>query len=124
MNLTSGALVQILNGKTPENPKFQLINARKIGSSANADRYRLILSDGDYMYSHVMLAAQLNPLIVEGSLDNLAVLEAAKYMCNTLNGDKKVIILLEIKVLQTGRYIDTGDWSYSGYCTLLLTLPN
>lgn len=104
MNLTNGALVQILNGKTPENPVFQLINAKKIGSAANAnvDRYRLILSDGDHMYSHIMLAAQLNPMIADGSLDNMAIIEVMNYMCNVLNGDKKVIILLGLKVLEKG----------------------
>ncbi|KAI8787409.1 replication protein A 70 kDa DNA-binding subunit-like [Biomphalaria glabrata] len=108
MKLSNNAILQILHELTPENPKFQVINAKKIESAANSvDRYRLLLSDGDYLYSHVMLAAQLNRFMESNEITNYAVIEVTKYMCNKLAGDKRVIIILDLKVLASGA--DVGE---------------
>ncbi|KAK3769131.1 hypothetical protein RRG08_067108 [Elysia crispata] len=102
MKLTTGVILEILNGATPEKPVFQVINAKKIESSNSVDRYRLLLSDGEYVYSHVMLAAQLNKVMENNGVPNLSVIEATRYLCNKLQGDKRVIILLDLKVLALG----------------------
>ncbi|KAH9504580.1 60S acidic ribosomal protein P1 [Bulinus truncatus] len=108
MKLSNGAILKILNGLTPENPAFQVIHAKKIEASAQGqalDRYRLLLSDGDYLYSHVMLAAQLNKYMETNEICNHSVIEVTKYMCNKLQGDKRVIIILDLKVLASGTVI-------------------
>ncbi|GFS15991.1 replication protein A 70 kDa DNA-binding subunit [Elysia marginata] len=102
MRLSSGVILEILNGANPDKPVFQVINAKKIESANSVDRYRLLLSDGEYVYSHVMLAAQLNKVMENNTVPNLSVIEATRYLCNKLQGDKRVIILLDLKVLAPG----------------------
>lgn len=104
MRLSSGVILEILNGANPEKPVFQVINAKKIESTNSVDRYRLLLSDGEYVYSHVMLAAQLNKIMENNGVPNLSVIEVNKYLCNKLQGqeEKRVIILLDFKVLAPG----------------------
>lgn len=95
--------MDIINGETPDKPVFQVINAKKIDSANTVDRYRLLISDGKYLYSHVMLAAQLNKLMANNEITNNSVIEVTKFMCNKLQGDKRVIILLEVNVLAKGK---------------------
>ncbi|CAI9740572.1 A 70 kDa DNA-binding subunit-like [Octopus vulgaris] len=97
--LTSGALQTIINGENIEKPILQILSSKKIPSSAGAERYRLLLSDGQLSYSSVMLATQLNPMMEDGSLDNLSVIKLNKFLCNIIQNDKKVIILLDLEVI-------------------------
>lgn len=99
--LSSRSILEILNGLTPEKPLLQVINIKKITAPNTKDRYRLLLSDGENTYSHVMLAAQMNKFLESDELTNFAVIKANKYMCNQL-GDKRVIILLELTVVSSG----------------------
>eukprot|EP00106_Octopus_bimaculoides_P012470 XP_014779912.1 PREDICTED: replication protein A 70 kDa DNA-binding subunit-like [Octopus bimaculoides] len=97
--LTSGALQTIINGENIENPILQILSSKKIPSSAGAERYRLLLSDGQLSYSSVMLATQLNSMMEDGSLDNMSVIKVNKYLCNIIQNDKKVIIVLDLSVI-------------------------
>ncbi|XP_005109695.1 replication protein A 70 kDa DNA-binding subunit [Aplysia californica] len=106
MKLSSGVLLEILNGATPEKPVLQVINAKKITAPNTVDRYRLLLSDGDHTYSHAMLAAQMNKFLENEELTSYSIIEVTKYMCNTL-GEKRVIILLDLKVITSGT--DVGE---------------
>ncbi|PVD31676.1 hypothetical protein C0Q70_07094 [Pomacea canaliculata] len=47
-----------------------------------------------------MLASQLNHLMEE--IDPLCIVQADKFMCNRMQGDKRVIILLDVKILKKG----------------------
>ncbi|GAB1608186.1 replication protein A 70 kDa DNA-binding subunit-like [Argonauta hians] len=97
--LTSGALQKIINGENVDKPILQILSSKKIPSSAGAERYRLLLSDSQLNYSSVMLATQLNSMMDDGTLDNLSVIKVDKYLCNTIQNDKKVIILLDLSVV-------------------------
>lgn len=100
--LSSGALEAIINGQNFDKPVLQVISSKKItAQGSSADRYRLLLSDGEVSYSHAMLATQLNSLM-DGELDNLAVIQVDKYLCNTIQGDRRVMILLDLHVVQRG----------------------
>lgn len=100
-SLTAGALPNIIGGKTVDKPVLQVLSSKKISSSGTSERYRLLLSDGQVTYSSVMLAIQLNPMM-ENEIDNLAVVRIDKYLCNTIQNDKKVIILLDLAVITKG----------------------
>jgi len=108
MQLSDGAIVDILNGGNPEKPVLQVLNVKKITAPNASDRYRLLLSDGDHTYSHAMLAAQMNKLLENDEMKNMAVIEVTKYMCNTL-GEKRVLILLDLNVLTNDVGEKIGD---------------
>ena len=48
-----------------------------------------------------MLATQLNYFVQEGKLTDFSIFKVKKYQCNNMQG-KKVIIILELEVLQSG----------------------
>ena len=103
MQLSSGAILEILNNETPEKPVLQVINVKKITAPGSTDRYRLLMSDGNHTYSHAMLAAQMNKLLEENQMTNYSIIQVNKYMCNTL-GEKKVIIILDLSILDNGEF--------------------
>lgn len=101
--LTAGALESIIGGESVDNPVLQVLSSKRISAQGStADRYRLLLSDGETSYSHAMLATQLNSLMESGEMDNLAVVKVNRYLCNTIQGDKRVMILLDVSVLSKG----------------------
>ncbi|KAL5017372.1 hypothetical protein ScPMuIL_006961 [Solemya velum] len=102
MQLTTGALEGIIRGEVVDKPLLQVISSKKISAASSADRYRLLLSDGQTSYSHAMLATQLNDLMETGEIDNLCVVKVDRYLCNTIQGDRRVMILLEVSVLAKG----------------------
>ncbi|XP_061197079.1 replication protein A 70 kDa DNA-binding subunit-like isoform X2 [Saccostrea echinata] len=105
-NLSSGAIEAIINGQNFDKPVLQVISSKKITTQgSNADRYRLLLSDGVVSYSHAMLATQLNSLMESGELDNLAVVQVDKFLCNTIQGDRRVLIILDLHVLHKGSQV-------------------
>ncbi|XP_046360245.1 replication protein A 70 kDa DNA-binding subunit-like isoform X1 [Haliotis rufescens] len=100
--LSSGSIEEIIGGNTPDSPILQIMSSKKISAGGGADRYRLLLSDGKHSYSHAMLATQLNELMEQNEIDNLSVVQVNKYLCNTLQGDRRVMILLDVKVVKKG----------------------
>ena len=84
---------------------LQLISTRKIAGTSS-ERYRLLISDGQNSNSYGMLATQLNPMLHDGTLTDFSVVRVNQLQCNNMQG-KKVIILLELEVLQPGTEI--GD---------------
>lgn len=92
----------MVQGDAVDHPVLQIINTKKITASGSADRYRLLVSDGVSTYSHVMLATQLNGMMESGKIDPLSVIRVNKFLCNTIQGDKRIIIMLDIEVLRGG----------------------
>ncbi|XP_023218106.1 replication protein A 70 kDa DNA-binding subunit-like [Centruroides sculpturatus] len=80
---------------------------KKIPGNANNERYRLLVHDGCISHPFAMLATQLNDKIVKGELERYTVIRLDKYLCNQVQPDKKVLILLEITVLVPG--VDVGE---------------
>ena len=50
----------------------------------------------------VMLATQLNEKVEQGLLDTNAIVRLDKYICNVIQPDRRVIIVLEVEVLCSG----------------------
>ncbi|KAL4223084.1 60S acidic ribosomal protein P1 [Mactra antiquata] len=100
--LTEGAIEAIVSGNPCDSPFFQILSSKQITSGTGSDRYRLLVSDGKHSYSHVMLATQLNSKMETGEMDNLCVVKVNQYICNTLQGERRVMILLEVEVVTKG----------------------
>lgn len=67
-------------------------------------RYRVLVSDGMYSNSYAMLATQLNNLVEDKVVDEYCIVRVNKLQCNNMQG-KKVIIILEMDVLQSGAQV-------------------
>ncbi|KAK3579832.1 hypothetical protein CHS0354_029562 [Potamilus streckersoni] len=102
--LTEGAIERIVKGEACEKPNLQVISSKKI-SSQGADRYRLLLSDGRQSYSHAMLATQMNELMETGEMDDLCVVCVLKHLCNTIQQNRRVLVLLEVQVIAKGSVV-------------------
>jgi replication factor A1 len=100
--LTTGSLEQIMAGEVIDKPVLQVLGQKKIAGTSGPDRYRMLLSDGKYSHSSAMLATQLNDKITNGELDNNAVVRLDKYICNPIQADRRVIIILEVTILGSG----------------------
>jgi len=103
-NLTGGAIEGIMAGQQYEKPLLQVLGQKKVmgGQSATPERYRLLLSDGEQTNSSAMLATQLNDKVTSGQLDTNCIIRLDKYICNAIQPDKRVLILLEVTVLASG----------------------
>ncbi|KFM74172.1 Replication protein A DNA-binding subunit, partial [Stegodyphus mimosarum] len=104
--LTSGAINRILNGEDVANAIIQILGCKKIQGSGN-DRFRLLISDGVHSYAFAMLGTQLNHLVANKELEKFTVVRVDKCVCNQVQQDKKVIILLSVTVLTPGS--EVGD---------------
>jgi len=98
--LSGGSLLKICQGTTVDSPVLQMVSTKRIAGTST-ERYRLLISDGQYCNSYGMLATQLNPMIHDGTLNEFSIVKVNKLQCNNMQG-KKVIILLELEVLQPG----------------------
>ena len=59
-------------------------------NSPGADRYRLNISDGQFSSTFAMLGTQHNNLCDSGELANNCVIKIKRYVCNTVQVNKKV----------------------------------
>ena len=75
--LSRGAVRAVVNGSPDLHPVLQVIDVKKIGAAnagpTAADRYRLVLSDGEN-YQQAMLATQLNDLVLSGGVKKNTVI--------------------------------------------------
>ena len=76
------------------------MQTKKIAGTAT-ERFRMLISDGANSNSYGMLATQLNGYVNEGKLMEYSIFKVNKYQCNNMQG-KKVIIVLDLEVLQEG----------------------
>jgi len=99
--LSKGTLLKICQGaQDVEYPIFQLLQTKKIAGTST-ERYRMLMSDGANSNSYGMLATQLNGLIHEEKLKEHCIFKVNKFQVNNMQG-KKVIIVLDLEVLQDG----------------------
>ncbi|RSH89319.1 Replication factor A protein 1 [Saitozyma podzolica] len=86
--------------ETPEGeqPVLQILNVKKINApgASGADRYRIILSDGQY-FIQSMLATQLNDKVENKELDKHVVVKLTHFVLNAVQG-RKLIIILDLNV--------------------------
>jgi len=100
-NLTTGSLESIMAGELIDKPVLQILGQKKIAGTQGPDRYRMLLSDGKYSHSSAMLATQLNDKITSGELETNTVVQLDKYICNPIQADRRVMIILEVTVVGT-----------------------
>lgn len=57
-----------------EEPVLQVLGTKKVGGAGGSERYRLLLSDGQYLQSFAMLSTHLNELVVNGDLSEYSII--------------------------------------------------
>ncbi|KAH8554654.1 putative replication factor-A protein 1 [Umbelopsis sp. PMI_123] len=101
---TNGSIKAIYNDQKDsplyQNPVVQVINIKKVPTSNNVNRYRVIISDGTY-FMQAMLASQHTALVENETLQKYSLIVLKDYVCNTLQ-NRKIIIALNIEVLPNG----------------------
>ncbi|KAG8181618.1 hypothetical protein JTE90_015264 [Oedothorax gibbosus] len=104
-NLSTGAINRILNGDDVPGPVFQIFGCKKIPGIGN-DRYRLWISDGVASCPFVLLSSQLSHMVTNKELEKFTIVQVDKCVCNQVQADCKVIILLSLTVLVPGNKVN------------------
>lgn len=65
-------------------PVLQVLGSKRI-AGGNAERYRLLLSDGKYLQSFSMLSTQLNHLVTEGKLPEFTIIKVNQHITSVVN---------------------------------------
>ena len=108
-DLTLGALAGIFGGEDVTDPVVQVLGHKEITLTKNGQKaltLRLLLNDGKYSYSFVMLSTRLGHLVLENAIAPYMVIKVKKYVCNQMaNQGKKAIIILDLEVLQRGELV-------------------
>ena len=103
--LTSGALADICRGEIVVNPIVQVLGHKAIQGSGQ-ERYRLLLSDGQYSNSFSMLATQLNYMLHDLQLEMYTIVKIRRHITNQVMAHgKKILIILDLEVVQAGRHV-------------------
>jgi hypothetical protein len=66
------------------------------------DRFRAKLSDGINSMASVLLTTPLSKLVADGEIDTNAIIRMDRCMSNTLQGNKRVLVVLALTVLKKG----------------------
>ncbi|KAI5476412.1 replication factor A1 [Pseudohyphozyma bogoriensis] len=103
--LSKGSVAALFAKQTAEDnpilhePVLQVLSLKKISSQGSGDRYRLLLSDGEY-FTQGMLATTLNHLIASEtpSIDKNTVIRLTSYASNMVQ-NRQIIICLGLETL-------------------------
>lgn len=68
-----------------EEPILQVLGTKKIASNGGVERYRLLLSDGQYLQSFSMLATQLNDMVLNGDLNDFTIICVKQHITSVVN---------------------------------------
>lgn len=78
-------LQEIMTGKEyAGEPILQVLGSKRI-AGGNAERYRLLLSDGQYLQSFSMLSTQLNHLVTDGLLPEFTIIKVTQHITSVVN---------------------------------------
>ena len=72
-------------------PAVQILDIKKIVTSSRQERYRLILSDGEY-YIQAMLATESSYMVVNKILTKYSLIRLNQFSCRTINGVRICIL--------------------------------
>ncbi|XP_031632411.1 replication protein A 70 kDa DNA-binding subunit, partial [Contarinia nasturtii] len=109
--LTTGCLMQIMTTESYEGePILQVLGSKRI-AGGNAERYRLLLSDGQYLQSFSMLSTQLNHLVVEGQLPEFSIIQVKQHITSVVNKNendesRRVLIIVALEILKSGTEVN------------------
>ena len=106
-DLTLGVLPRIFGGEVVSEPVLQVLGHKEMANTKDDQKkFRLLLNDGKYINSFVMLSPKLGHLVRENVLTTYTVIKVKKYVCNKMaNQDKRVIIISKLEVLQAGELV-------------------
>lgn len=65
-------------------PILQVLGSKRI-AGGNAERFRLLLSDGQYLQSFSMLSTQLNHLVTENKLPEFTIIQVKQHITSVVN---------------------------------------
>ncbi|KAF7311341.1 Replication protein A subunit [Mycena kentingensis (nom. inval.)] len=79
---------------------LQVLSVKPVNTaqSTNADRYRIIVSDG-VNFVQAMLATQLNSLVNDGDVQKHSIICVTKFTCNFVQ-DKRLLIILALHLVE------------------------
>uniref|UniRef100_A0A182VRB5 Replication protein A subunit n=1 Tax=Anopheles minimus TaxID=112268 RepID=A0A182VRB5_9DIPT len=108
--LTVGFLAEVMQGNELPNPVVQILGSKRIaGSGEQSERFRLLISDGNSLYSFAMLATQLNDLQKQDKLPQYTIIRIDRYTTSVVNrnekGEKRVLIIVELTILKEGSLV-------------------
>ncbi|XP_054276816.1 replication protein A 70 kDa DNA-binding subunit-like [Macrosteles quadrilineatus] len=108
--LSEGAIMTILTGGEVVAPVLQILGHRKLTGAGHSDRYRILISDGVYLNSYAMLATQLNHMVENNELVEFSIVRLNRHLTSLISnqknqGQKRVIVLLDITVLKDGKEV-------------------
>lgn len=72
-----------------EEPILQVLGTKRISGAGNNERFRLLLSDGQYLQSFSMLSTQLNHLVLEGALSEFTIIQVKQHVTSVVNKNEK-----------------------------------
>ncbi|KAF0687241.1 Aste57867_21003 [Aphanomyces stellatus] len=102
--LTPNAVPTLHNRQNPDGfePWVQVIDLKKINSASGkgGDRYRMVLSDGQY-YLSGMMSSQLSSTLADGALSVNYFIRLKDYVCNEVQ-NRKILIVLGIAEILPG----------------------
>lgn len=79
-----------------EYPVLQVLGTKKVSGVGGSERYRLLLSDGQYLQSFAMLATHLNGMVENGDLSEHAIIRVKQHLATAVNTSAKWVTKLII----------------------------
>uniref|UniRef100_G3QB71 Replication protein A subunit n=1 Tax=Gasterosteus aculeatus aculeatus TaxID=481459 RepID=G3QB71_GASAC len=102
VELTKGAVEALINSPQADSDIIlQLLNIRQLSNSSGPSRFRLLMSDGQHSSPSFLLATQMNHLNEENLLQPNCVCVVKKTINNTLADGRRVVVVLDMEILQS-----------------------
>uniref|UniRef100_A0A1B0AMC7 Replication factor-A protein 1 N-terminal domain-containing protein n=1 Tax=Glossina palpalis gambiensis TaxID=67801 RepID=A0A1B0AMC7_9MUSC len=101
--LTEGVIPRIMNGEDIEAPILQILGVKKI-ITAESERIRILISDGQYFNSYAMLSTHLNFLCEEEQLKENTIIRVDKYI-TSIESKNDVSSFMGLTVLHPGHQV-------------------
>ena len=94
LGVTQGCIASIFRtGQCVDTPVVQMVDIKKIVTSNNGERYRLVISDG-LNYIQGMLATQITDMVNQpNGIKKHALVRLDEFVCNTINNRRIVIVI-------------------------------
>lgn len=111
--LTQGGIRRMVesggSANNGEQPICQILTVKKIAnnSGTGADRYRVILSDGE-VYIQAMLSTQTAHLVEEGQVDRHCLVRVMHYTANQVS-NRTILVILELEIVSGPLDARIGD---------------
>ena len=101
-DLTQGALSQIFGGEDVSEPVLQVLGHKlSITDLGKKKWFRLMLGDGKYSSTFVLLSPQLNHLMFKMVVTNFTVIKLKKFVINRMvNQGNRAMIIMDLEVMQ------------------------